>query len=81
MSIGSVGFESMASDAVSRTYAAAQGIQGRGLGLREASTRERLVAQRNDLTRRVADIDAALKLLDEIPKVEELLNALGRVSY
>ena len=46
-----------------------------------ATTRERLVGQREHHTEQIAEIDKAIALLDRNSDTEELLNLLGRINY
>jgi dienelactone hydrolase len=43
--------------------------------------RERLLAQKADLTQRLADVDSAIEALDKNPNFEEVLNVIGKVNY
>lgn len=43
--------------------------------------RERLIAQKADLTQRLADVDAAIGALDANPNFEQVMNVIGKVNY
>jgi hypothetical protein len=43
--------------------------------------RERLIAQKADLTQRLADVDNALTALDSNPNFESVLDVIGKVNY
>ena len=43
--------------------------------------RERLIAQKADLTQRLANVDAAISALDSNPNFEQVLDVIGKVSY
>lgn len=47
----------------------------------QPTLRERLVAQKADLTQRLADLDNAISALDANPNFEQVLDVIGKVNY
>lgn len=47
----------------------------------QPTLRERLTSQQQSLTKKLADIEAAIEALDKNPNFEEVLDVIGKAQY